>query len=333
MITCPKCEYQRKPQESAPDWQCPSCGVAYAKVQQLRQSTAAAPMPTPSTHDVDEDDGGTRRLGKHLGIAAVVLVAAFMTWYKLDPHHAAIPAAGSDWHSLQPKLDRLDPADRELVVEYLQRRDGTKPANEQAFLGLENVLQPEDFKAKTFADAIAFERKQRDTFKAAQQDMVSHYAEHKAAQDADYAPLRDKVDLTLTGLEIKELAEQRRGVYFQRNGIDYDARGAILPLMPVHPYLVLTFDVKNSSDNTVGGFDGYVSLYRGERQPMSLSIADCEVKTDSMQLPAHGTQSVQCASKPPQRNDALLGPDAYSIEWLPKRVTLLNGTVINYQGR
>jgi len=30
-MKCPKCGYVRKFGETAPDWQCPSCGVAYAK--------------------------------------------------------------------------------------------------------------------------------------------------------------------------------------------------------------------------------------------------------------------------------------------------------------
>ncbi len=29
---CPKCNYVRKDSDEAPDWQCPSCGVAYHKV-------------------------------------------------------------------------------------------------------------------------------------------------------------------------------------------------------------------------------------------------------------------------------------------------------------
>ena len=31
MQTCPKCRHVRQPNETAPDWQCPACGVAYAK--------------------------------------------------------------------------------------------------------------------------------------------------------------------------------------------------------------------------------------------------------------------------------------------------------------
>lgn len=30
---CPKCGYERQPADTVPDWQCPSCGVAYNKVE------------------------------------------------------------------------------------------------------------------------------------------------------------------------------------------------------------------------------------------------------------------------------------------------------------
>lgn len=36
---CPKCGYARKETDEAPDWQCPSCGVAYNKVSNAKQST------------------------------------------------------------------------------------------------------------------------------------------------------------------------------------------------------------------------------------------------------------------------------------------------------
>lgn len=37
-ITCPKCGYARKPEDAAPEWQCPACGVAYKK---FRDAAAA----------------------------------------------------------------------------------------------------------------------------------------------------------------------------------------------------------------------------------------------------------------------------------------------------
>jgi len=41
---CPKCGYKRSATESAPDWQCPKCGVVYAKAEGGSADTTA-PMP------------------------------------------------------------------------------------------------------------------------------------------------------------------------------------------------------------------------------------------------------------------------------------------------
>jgi uncharacterized membrane protein YhaH (DUF805 family) len=40
--TCPKCAYKRTAAETAPDWQCPKCGIAYAKA-------AGAPAAAPQS--------------------------------------------------------------------------------------------------------------------------------------------------------------------------------------------------------------------------------------------------------------------------------------------
>ena len=42
---CPKCSYARKPADaSVPDWQCPSCGIAYAKFTAAKAAPAVAPV-------------------------------------------------------------------------------------------------------------------------------------------------------------------------------------------------------------------------------------------------------------------------------------------------
>jgi len=43
---CPKCGYARKASDAkVPDWQCPSCGIAYQKyVDQPNPAPAAAPL-------------------------------------------------------------------------------------------------------------------------------------------------------------------------------------------------------------------------------------------------------------------------------------------------
>src|SRR5689334_17871911 len=35
---CPKCGYERKPSDTAPDWECPRCGVAYAKYKAAEET-------------------------------------------------------------------------------------------------------------------------------------------------------------------------------------------------------------------------------------------------------------------------------------------------------
>ncbi|MEM0513937.1 hypothetical protein WCN91_00545 [Pseudoalteromonas sp. YIC-827] len=48
-IICPKCNYERKDTDINPEWECPSCGVAYAKVQQKQTSLAKEPSNTKSS--------------------------------------------------------------------------------------------------------------------------------------------------------------------------------------------------------------------------------------------------------------------------------------------
>jgi len=63
-IKCPKCGYRRKLSDTAPDWQCPSCGVAYAKVAgggsaEPLAHGIARDIPNPNAaKNVEDADGG-----------------------------------------------------------------------------------------------------------------------------------------------------------------------------------------------------------------------------------------------------------------------------------
>ena len=48
IITCPKCEYVRKDIESVPDYECPNCGIVYAKYEAIRKSKYSSKRPTSS---------------------------------------------------------------------------------------------------------------------------------------------------------------------------------------------------------------------------------------------------------------------------------------------
>jgi hypothetical protein len=51
-VKCPKCGYVRLATDVAPDWQCPSCQVAYVKAH----SAAAVPESVPAAVASDDDD-------------------------------------------------------------------------------------------------------------------------------------------------------------------------------------------------------------------------------------------------------------------------------------
>lgn len=42
MTTCPKCQYERQQTDTAPDYECPKCGVIYAKYSPPRRKKAAS---------------------------------------------------------------------------------------------------------------------------------------------------------------------------------------------------------------------------------------------------------------------------------------------------
>ncbi len=51
--TCPQCHYTRQPSDTAPDYECPSCGIVYAKAKPAKVAEAPA-APPPKTKGLDE---------------------------------------------------------------------------------------------------------------------------------------------------------------------------------------------------------------------------------------------------------------------------------------
>jgi len=87
MTACPKCGYVRKPSDTAPDWQCPSCGVAYAKIHAAVPPGAAAVAPAAasvSAQLIVESEEGLRwyALGAiaWVGFVAFILTGLFTTF-------------------------------------------------------------------------------------------------------------------------------------------------------------------------------------------------------------------------------------------------------------
>ena len=73
MMTCPKCNYQRKPTDDAPSWQCPSCQVVYAKAAQTTVNYGRAQFPT-SSHKTEIADRSGLSLGRYFMNICLALV-------------------------------------------------------------------------------------------------------------------------------------------------------------------------------------------------------------------------------------------------------------------
>lgn len=78
---CVKCGYVRQSSDTAPDYECPKCGVIYSKAEHAIRP----PVETPDTPDREESDGASQMLlfaKKRKGyIAAVVIIVASLTGF------------------------------------------------------------------------------------------------------------------------------------------------------------------------------------------------------------------------------------------------------------
>jgi glutaredoxin len=72
---CPKCRHLRQPNETVPDWQCPACGVAYAKAGDAGRGVGTA---SQSYRRLDGNDSGFAWC--KLLLLAVVLWGAWAGW-------------------------------------------------------------------------------------------------------------------------------------------------------------------------------------------------------------------------------------------------------------
>lgn len=78
-MICPKCRYQRKSTETVPDWQCPSCGIAYSK------ATSASSVSIPKASITTSNLYGKTSLAQRLlsiGILLSILLYVLAVWQK-----------------------------------------------------------------------------------------------------------------------------------------------------------------------------------------------------------------------------------------------------------
>lgn len=122
MITCPKCHYKRTAADTAPDWQCPSCGVVYAKVNARPREAPEESMATELTLAEAQHNPLIRYF--LIGAAVIALVFISYKWLsKPAAPKAGTPAVGADSAELARAKATLQ---IESVAGYLNGGDGAK---------------------------------------------------------------------------------------------------------------------------------------------------------------------------------------------------------------
>jgi len=80
---CPKCRYERQPSDSTPDWQCPSCGIAYSKAEgPMPAQEGSAPRPRGGG---SETNGGAAKW-----IVTILAVAGIWALFARPWQHSII---------------------------------------------------------------------------------------------------------------------------------------------------------------------------------------------------------------------------------------------------
>lgn len=71
---CPKCGHVRVAADNIPDWQCPKCGIAYAKFQQAQ----SAPAPGPASRPAAAGSTAAAAAGESSGMAIVAHLSVLL---------------------------------------------------------------------------------------------------------------------------------------------------------------------------------------------------------------------------------------------------------------
>ncbi len=76
MVECPKCGYFRKPDEAAPSWECPACGIVYEKFKHRKEDGPVTDFSREFerlTRKPKENPRGIRRMMEYAGLFTAVL--------------------------------------------------------------------------------------------------------------------------------------------------------------------------------------------------------------------------------------------------------------------
>ncbi len=244
-------------------------------------------------------------------IVLLVLVMAAARCSR-DPLRTELPFGSTDLSSVEAQLAKLTPEDRARVEAYVTRSNG-----DYLPLGLGDPDMP--FTARTFAEAIELQRQWESRMA---EEAVTQGA-REAERERALAPLRAIVSAEIVSarLDQAEPASTVAGAAAKSGqGAPEDAP----------QQLRLTLRVRNLGPQAVVQLAGNLRA-RDREQPLGLPLCYFEV-TEHNALAAHEVREFDCVQQRPantqERAFAAPTPGRFSVEWLPRELTLEDGRTL-----
>lgn len=230
-----------------------------------------------------------------------------------DPLRTALPWDVDDLSAIQPQLDRLTPADRELVLDYLKRSNGdVLPA------ALADPDAP--FTARTFAEAIELQK----DFLAKDAVRQSAADARNDAREAAREPLRQALTVYLVRREILQGAAIYGGPLNQ----PVDKGRAAAPAQNGNQVLVVTYRLHNHGSSDIAAAKGQALVVDASGTKRS----ECWIE-HAQALTVASFAEVRCGNlawdaTPADREFVALPASALTLIWNPTEVFFADGRIL-----
>lgn len=249
-------------------------------------------------------------------ILLVLFFSAMFGLYRIgtDPYRTALPMEVEDLSPIAPQLAKLPAEDRELVVDYLKRSNGdVLPAQ---------FADPDDpLTARTFAEAIALEKKHREKMKVEQ----ARLATFRAERDAQFKPLRDIVTARIVNREF--LTHEQ---IFGGQASGSAAKSAQGPA-DSEKLTVITYRFWNRGNRTITGLRGLVEVAGSGLMPAASCVIDSDdalASLDHRDLRCRTPRDANAADRALMQRP--LGE--IPLGWYPREIRFDDGRVLKGPG-
>lgn len=244
----------------------------------------------------------------------IVLIALLVAGIRCsrDPLRTELPFGSTDLSPVEAQLSRLPAEDRARIEAYVQRSKG-----EYLPLGMGDPEQP--FTARSFAEAIELQREWELRMEKDAEAQGAREMERQAA----LAPLRAIVSAEIVSARLAsaEPAQRAQGTAARMT------QGASVG---VDASLHLTLRVRNLGSQAVVHLAGQLRA-RDREQPLGLRLCYFEIAEHNA-LAAQEVREFDCAHRQPageqDRAFAASTPGRFTVEWLPRELTLADGRTL-----